>query len=364
MTQKNTSLLPNGLKDLLPPEAEKESHIINLLMQEFSKFGYDRVKPPLVEFEESLLAPGPGQALATNTFRLMDPVSQKMMGLRADTTAQIARIAKSRLSDVPRPLRLSYAADVLKVNGTQLRSERQFCQVGCEMIGIEQPQDDVEICLTALCALQKIGVTGLSIDLTIPALIDDLFEAYGVDEDTREDLTKLLQKRDRDGLDAMSTNMSGDIAKCFVGLLDASGVASDAVALLDTLDIPETGKLKAAILKDVYHSLSETLSLYGLDDINITIDMIERRGFDYQNGISFTLFSSHVQGELGRGGRYQVVDGRDQNASGFTLYMDSVLQATDLHPKTNKKYVDSNMSWDEIKKLQDAGYQVSRKTKK
>jgi len=105
-------------------------------------------------------------------------------------------------------------------------------------------------------------VTGLSIDLTIPALIDDLFEAYGVDEDTREDLTKLLQKRDRDGLDAMSTNISGDIAKCFVGLLDASGVASDAVALLDTLDIPETGKLKVAILKDVYHSLSETLSLY------------------------------------------------------------------------------------------------------
>ncbi len=358
MTQKNTSLLPNGLKDLLPPEAEKESHIINLLMQEFSKFGYDRVKPPLVEFEESLLASGPGQALATNTFRLMDPVSQKMMGLRADTTAQIARIAKSRLSDAPRPLRLSYAADVLKINGTQLRSERQFCQVGCEMIGIEQPQDDVEICLTALCALQKIGVTGLSIDLTIPALIDDLLDAYDVDDETREDLTKLLQKRDRDGLDAMS----GDIAKSFVGLLDASGVASEAVSLIDGLELPKTGKSKVAILKDVYHSLSETLSHYGLDDINITIDLIERRGFDYQNGISFTLFSSHVQGELGRGGRYKVVDGHDQNASGFTLYMDSVLQATDLQADANKKYVDSNLSWLEIKKLQDAGFQVSRNT--
>ena len=104
-------LLPAGLGDLLPPDAEREARAIGIAIERFAAFGYERVKPPLVEFEESLLG-GPGAALASQTFRLMDPVSQRMMGVRADMTVQVARIAATRLRKAPRPLRLCYAGQV------------------------------------------------------------------------------------------------------------------------------------------------------------------------------------------------------------------------------------------------------------
>ena len=98
------ALLPAGLRDLLPPEAETEAAAVETLMDLFAAHGYQRVKPPLLEFEDSLFA-GSGQAVADQTFRLMDPVSHRMMGLRADTTPQVARIATTRLASAPRPLR-------------------------------------------------------------------------------------------------------------------------------------------------------------------------------------------------------------------------------------------------------------------
>ncbi|MCH7887834.1 MAG: ATP phosphoribosyltransferase regulatory subunit, partial [Proteobacteria bacterium] len=104
----NPALLPAGLRDVLPPDAEFEAGVVERLLATFAAFGYERVKPPLVEFEESLLA-GVGAATASATFRLMDPASQRMMGVRADVTPQIARIATTRLKAAPRPLRLGYS---------------------------------------------------------------------------------------------------------------------------------------------------------------------------------------------------------------------------------------------------------------
>ena len=104
MSDADRALLPEGLHDDLPPAAEHEAAVIDILLSAFRQHGYARVKPPLVEFEESLLA-GPGQGLSRNMFRLMDPISQRMMGLRADMTPQVARIATSRLAKRARPLR-------------------------------------------------------------------------------------------------------------------------------------------------------------------------------------------------------------------------------------------------------------------
>ncbi len=132
------ALLPAGLQDLLPPDAAREAAAVEASMDCLAAHGYDRVKPPLIEFEESLLA-GPGAAMAPQTFRLMDPVSQRMMGVRADITVQIARIAESRLHRAERPLRLCYAGEVLRVKGDALRPERQFAQVGAELIGAGGP---------------------------------------------------------------------------------------------------------------------------------------------------------------------------------------------------------------------------------
>src|SRR6266513_4980952 len=114
------ALLPTGMHDLLPPAAEIEAQVVAQLMTTLAAHGYERVKPPLVEFEETLFA-GAGAAMATATFRIMDPASHRMIGVRADMTPQVARIAGTRLDAAPRPLRLSYAGQVLRVTGSELR---------------------------------------------------------------------------------------------------------------------------------------------------------------------------------------------------------------------------------------------------
>ena len=352
----SSALLPNGLSDLLPPNAEQEAHIVSGLMQCFAQFGYQRVKPSLVEFEETLLADGPGKALARNTFRLMDPISQHMMGVRADTTAQIARIANSRLKEETRPLRLSYAADVLRVNGSQLRPERQFCQVGCELVGANNVHDDAEVALFAVKSLHDAGVKDLSIDLTIPSLIDVIFDAFKVEAIERNNLEAALKKRDRDAL----TESKNKAASAFVDLLDASGLAQTAIEALKKIELPKTASEYIKNVVQIYDGLTAAFGVYNLSDVSVTIDLIERRGFEYQNGVSYTLFSKQVRGELGRGGRYILAEVSQENASGFTLYMDSVKQAIAPIEAQKSQTVKSNTDWDEIKKLQDQGIAVSR----
>src|SRR6266436_5105765 len=132
------ALLPGGIYDLLPPEAEIEAAGTARLMGVLSAYGYERVKPPLVEFEETLLSEA-GAAMASDTFRMMDPISHRMIGVRADMTPQVARIAATRLAHKPRPLRLSYAGQVLRVKGSEMRPERQIGQAGAELIGAGGP---------------------------------------------------------------------------------------------------------------------------------------------------------------------------------------------------------------------------------
>src|SRR4029079_8705016 len=116
------ALLPAGLYDLLPPEAEIEAAVTARLMGVLAADGYERVKPPLVEFEETLLA-GAGTAMANDTFRTMDPISHRMVGVRADMTPQVARIAATRLAHRPRPLRPSYAGQALRGPGSLMPPE-------------------------------------------------------------------------------------------------------------------------------------------------------------------------------------------------------------------------------------------------
>lgn len=358
MTYKNhPALLPNGLSDLLPPQAENESRVVHVFMEEFAKHGYQRVKPPLVEFEEGLLGEGPGQSLARQTFRMMDPVSGRMMGIRADVTAQIARISTSRLSDAPRPLRLSYAADVLRVNGTQLRPERQFCQVGCEMIGDGGMESDVESALLALTGLYASGIRDLSIDLTVPTIIRHVFDACGDDENTREHLSDLIGKRDADAIAAYSATSSGII-------LSLMKMGGDAKALLQSLKtLPQAALQDMQRLLDVAGKLREALDVYGLQDVQITIDPLEHRGLEYHTGVSFSIFAKNVRGELGGGGRYNITAQNNavETATGFTLYMDTILRILPAPEANPSKEVAADASWAEIKSLQEQGYSVSRR---
>ena len=317
------ALLPAGLQDVLPPEAALEARVVERLVSCFMAQGYERVKPPLLEFEETLLA-GAGATLAPQTFRLMDPVSRRMMGLRADMTPQVARIAATRLRNAPRPLRLCYGGQVLQVQGSQLRPERQFGQVGAELIGAPQEAADAEVALLAAEALAAVGVQGLSLDLNLPPLVGALAVGLGLDEERLAALRQALDRKDVAAVD----EVAGQRAEAFRALLQAAGPAEAALDALDRLSLPEAAAAEVARLRRVAGLIQS-----GAPSLTLTVDPAEHRGFEYQTGISFILFARGVRGELGRGGRYRSdwPDGggpeEPESSTGFTLFMDSVQRA-------------------------------------
>src|SRR5580692_8610824 len=223
----NPGLLPPGLRDLLPPDAETEASAVEALMTVFASHGYQRVKPPLLEFEDTLLA-GSGAAVADQTFRLMDPDSQRMMGLRADTTPQVARIATTRLAGAPRPLRLSYAGQCLRVRGSQLAPDRQVAQAGVELIGHDSPEADAETVLVAAEALAAVGLTRVSFDLTLPMLVPSLLDHGGLTGPDRVMLSRALDRKDA----AAVSRHGGPLAPVLTDLLMAAGPADRALEAL------------------------------------------------------------------------------------------------------------------------------------
>lgn len=314
------ALLPAGLRDVLPDDAAFEAAVVERLVAFLAARGYDRVKPPLIEFEDGLLS-GAGIAVAPQTFRLMDPVSQRMMGVRADITPQIARIAGSRLAQSPRPLRLSYAGEVLRVRGSQLRPERQIVQVGAELIGSAAPMADAEIIVMAVEAMAALGVGGLSVDLTVPRLVSSIL---GQHELADEDAVKIRAALDRKDADSVG-GLAGPAASTLRALLAATGPIDGALAMLGEIQLPAQAADERARVAEVV-GLVRRLSPH----IKLTLDPVENRGFEYHTGIGFTVFAAGASGELATGGRYRArqvdVEGADgERATGVTLYVDAIL---------------------------------------
>ncbi|MCR9212122.1 MAG: ATP phosphoribosyltransferase regulatory subunit [Proteobacteria bacterium] len=308
-------LLPAGLADMLPPAAAREAEINDTLMRVFTGNGYQKIKPPLIEFEEHLLE-GPGEALASKMFRVMDPVSHRMMGIRTDMTLQIARVATTRMKQDPRPLRLSYAGQVLRVYGSQLRPERQFAQAGVELIGETTTATDAELILLVAEALVRLEISGYSIDLTVPNLVPTICRELSVDEEVAKSARDALDHKDAASLERFDPALS----TILMSLLKAAGPADDALSALANIDLPTEATALVEDLKRLVESLRSAAP-----DLVITIDPGEYRGFEYQTGLSFTVFARDVRGELGRGGRYLLMDG--EPASGFTLFLDSLMRA-------------------------------------
>jgi ATP phosphoribosyltransferase regulatory subunit len=331
------ALLPVGLRDLLPPEARAEARAVERLMASLASHGYERVKPPLFEYETSLLH-GPGAAMASETFRLMDPISQRMVGVRADMTLQIARIASTRLVNAPRPLRLAYAGQVLRVRGSQLHPERQISQVGAELIGSDAPEADAEVIGLAAHSLLALGVDGLSVDLTLPPLVPLVLAGFGLTEQPK--LRAALDRKD-----AASVAEQGGAAAAVLGrLMSATGPAPRALAALAGLKLaPEPAAIVAGLARIV------DLVAKVAPGLVITVDPVENRGFEYHTGVSFAFFARNVRSELGRGGRY-VTDiwsetpgagptGDGEPSTGFTLYGHSLLRALPAPPAEKRLYL-------------------------
>jgi ATP phosphoribosyltransferase regulatory subunit len=320
------SLLPAGFSDVLPPEAETEAAAIEAMLGVFAAHGYERVKPPLLEFEESLLA-GSGAATAEQTFRLMDPVSQRMMGLRADITPQVARVAAVRLARAARPLRLSYNGQVLRVRGSELRPARQMAQAGVELIGADAPEADAEVIAVAAEALAALGVAAVSFDLTLPTLADELLATLSLGAEREAALRHALDRKDA----AEVAALAGPLADGLDELLHAAGPADRALDALAAVPLPPPARALA-------ERLSRTVAAVRAraPGVTLTADPLEFRGFRYHRGVAFTVFTGALAEELGRGGGYLA---GDEPATGVTLYPDAALRAAPAKARRPRVFV-------------------------
>ncbi len=340
----NPALLPAGLRDLLPPDAETEASAVEALMTVFAAHGYQRVKPPLLEFEDSLLA-GSGVAVADQTFRLMDPDSQRMMGLRADTTPQVARIANTRLAGAPRPLRLSYAGQCLRVKGNQLAPDRQMAQAGVELIGHDSAVADAETVLVAAEALAAVGLTRVSFDLTLPMLVPLLLDDAGLLGPDRVNLSRALDRKD-----AAAVSRNGrSLAPVLTELLLAAGPADRALAALAQAKLPNHAGVLAERVAETVAAIRAAAPA-----LRLTVDPVEFRGFRYESGVSVAVYAPGRHEELGRGGRY--ICGENEPATGLTLYPDAILRVAPSRQARPRVFIPFGADRGILAKLRDAGF--------
>ncbi|MCW2364700.1 ATP phosphoribosyltransferase regulatory subunit [Sphingobium sp. B7D2B] len=312
-------LLPEGLADRLPPKAEASARLVREVLDTVASHGYRRVMPALAEFEETLVA-RLQSARAEDLLRAVDPLSQRSLAIRPDMTAQIGRIAATRMAATPRPLRLCYGGPVMKLRADQLRPERERMQVGAEIIGTDSVAAAVEIVNVAIEALQRAGVSGITIDFTLPDLVTMLADGpmplpQGDVEAVRDSL---------DAKDAGSLAALGEAARPYLALIEATGPFHPAMERLEAFDAgPAKGKLDNLIA--ALRAIAKPIGW----DITLTLDPTERHGFEYQSWFGFSVFAEGFIGEIGRGGSYAVAgaDGKAEPAMGFSLYPDPLIDA-------------------------------------
>lgn len=343
-SEMSNALLPIGFCDLLPSDAEVEAHGLQRMMDVFMSYGYERVSPPLLEFEQSLLLHA-GDGIAEQTFRLMDPETHYMMGLRPDITPQIARIAATRLINSPRPLRLSYAGPCVWVSGAKNHAARQILQAGIELIGVDSPQADAEVIVITAQALQALGMESVSFDLMMPQIAHAIIEPEHFEESQFKALVRALDRKD---VSAVHQH-GGRLASILTTMLQAAGPADRAVEILKELDLPT---LAQQMLERLFVSIQAVHKQN--PDLQLTIDPVEFRGWGYHTGLCVAVYVDGISGEVGRGGRYLSND--QEPACGLTLRPDILLQQVDLSVSRSRVFVPFGNHLKQIQSLRAQGY--------
>ena len=303
-------MLPEGFHDRLPPAADAAAGLEARVLGVARLYGYEQVDPPLAEFADELASRLKAGGLR-DAVRFVDPMSQRTLAIRPDLTAQIGRIAATRMGHHPRPVRLSYAGAVVKLSASELNPQRAMRQMGCELIGRDTVAAAIEIVRVAIEALQAAGVTGIAIDFTLPDLVDTL--AGDVDPSTLDLLRQRLDAKDAGGVAAIDSR--------WLPLIEAAGPFDAAMARLRGSDAANILASRLDGLAQIAASVDGAAAL--------TLDPTERHGFEYQSWLGFSIFARGVRGEIGRGGTYTILhdDGREEPAVGFSLFADPILAA-------------------------------------
>jgi ATP phosphoribosyltransferase regulatory subunit len=316
-------LLPEHIEDVLPAEARAIERLRRTILDLFESRGYELVAPPLLEYLESLLS-GTGRDLDLATFKLTDRLSGRMMGVRADHTPQVARI-DAHLLNRQGVARLCYCGSVLHTVPAGMTKMREPIQIGAELYGHAGIEADLEILKLMIAALKRSGVQGVHVDLGHPNIYRALTSGLALEAERAEALFHAVQQKD---------------ASAAMEIAGGGSEAADALATLTRLnggldvlerarrELPRNAAIAAAL--DVLANLAARAAEPGVE---ISIDLAELGGFNYESGLAFAAFTAGSPDAIARGGRYDEVGatfGRPRPATGFTM---DLRQLAALAPK-------------------------------
>ncbi|MGE0358412.1 MAG: ATP phosphoribosyltransferase regulatory subunit [Burkholderiales bacterium] len=306
-------LLPEHIEDILPAEARTVERLRRSLLDLFASHGYEIVQPPLLEYTESLLS-GTGRDLDLATFRLADRLSGRQLGVRADHTPQVARI-DAHLLNREGVARLAYCGSVLHTLPAGMTTTREPIQIGAELYGHAGLEADLEVLRLMSRALACAGLERLHLDIGHPRIYRALAEGAGLPAEDAETLFHAVQQKDAPGIAAMAGVLGEERAEAIARLTRLNGGA--AVLEEARRALPRNPAIGQAL--DELSRLAREVAAPGLE---VSFDLAELGGFNYESGVVFAAFAPASPDALARGGRYDEVGrsfGRARPATGFTM---------------------------------------------
>ena len=311
-------LLPESISDILPSEARRIEDLRRRLLDLYRTYGYELVMPPMVEYLESLLT-GSGRDLDLRTFKLIDQLSGRTMGLRADITPQVARI-DAHLLNRAGLTRLCYAANVLHARPAGALSNREPLQIGAELYGHDGLEADLEVIELLLHSLRVAGVQQVRIDLGHVEVVRSVLAA--LPHLSEDEIFPLIQSKDAPALaQVLAGTLEGPLRRALLELPALYGPPAEVLARARSV-LPALPPIVRALDQLEALCASPLLTSHSGQDVRLTIDLGDARGYRYHSGV---IFAAYVEGQpnaIGRGGRYDNVGesfGRARPATGFSL---------------------------------------------
>jgi ATP phosphoribosyltransferase regulatory subunit len=353
-------LLPDGIEEVLPPEAARIEAARRQVLDLFQRWGYDFVVTPHIEYLESLLT-GAGQDLDLRTFKVTDPQSGHLMGFRADITPQVARIDAHTLRREG-PNRLCYAGSVLHAKPRALSTSRSPIQLGAELYGDASPASDVEVISLMLEMLELAAVPDVHMDLGHVGIYRGLAKAAGLSGEVERSLFDALQRKAVDEVAELTEDLPRELASMLRALAELCGGR-------EVLDLAQGVLMDAP--NDVHVALDELIAIADAlelryPELPLYFDLGELRGYHYHTGVVFAAFVPGVGQSIAQGGRYDDIGadfGRARPATGFSTDLKTLVTLGNMaldQPVSGIWVPDSHdpYLWYEVKRLRADGQRV------
>jgi ATP phosphoribosyltransferase regulatory subunit len=312
----NRWLLPEDIADVLPAKARKVEQLRRSLLDLYRSYGYELVAPPLLEFLDSLLT-GTGSDLNLQTFKLVDQLSGRTLGLRADMTPQVARI-DAHLLNRTGVTRLCYAGPIAHTRTPIGCTSREELQLGAEIYGHAGWEADLEALSLLLQTLQTAGLKQVYLDLSHAGILTGILADQAVSKEDIETLYGLLQSKDRSSLANWSRNLPQSVGQALMALTELSGPATEVLVRARKV-LPSNALVSdaLALLERLTNAIASMPSAP-----EVSIDLADLRGYQYHSGMMFTAYVDALSQPIARGGRYDHVGqafGRARPATGFSI---------------------------------------------